>query len=248
MRKEENNFKNSHGFEFVSYIYGELDQAGEEAIETHLVECDECTMELASYSDARLGVIEWRREDFDPLATPAFVIPSLNKHAFSGRTGTRSGTVISRFVESLIALPLFGKAGLGAAAAAMVIALFYFGVDLRTGPTSIAVNENVENKNARSNSDPAIGSTSSTLVAGTDEKHKAIDTKDRPTLKSQPRQLIAARFTLHRPMSRKNEMASKDAVPRTSSKKAPRLSSTDEDDDKTLRLADLLADIGTSEE
>ena len=62
------NSDSEHGIDLVAYIYGEMDDAARDRFETHLAGCDKCAFELGSYADARLGVIEWRRNDFETLA------------------------------------------------------------------------------------------------------------------------------------------------------------------------------------
>ena len=61
--------------EIVSYMYGELGGKAEYDFETHLADCTVCTDEFAAVSDPRFSVFEWKREAFDPLPTPSFQLP-----------------------------------------------------------------------------------------------------------------------------------------------------------------------------
>src|SRR5437870_1692493 len=113
MLDRSHNSNGSHGTELVSYIYGELDERSQSAFESHLSECVDCAMELAAVSDARLGVIEWRRNDFDHLATPEFVIPEaapIRSVAEPKKVG-----FFARLTEAIFSLPLFVKTGVALA-------------------------------------------------------------------------------------------------------------------------------------
>ena len=61
--------------DIVPYMYGELPVAESSVFESHLVGCSECTDEFAAISNARYEVYEWKKLEFEPLVTPQFVIP-----------------------------------------------------------------------------------------------------------------------------------------------------------------------------
>jgi hypothetical protein len=246
MRNGSDKFNNEHGFEFLSYIYGELDEAGRDAFESHLTSCDECVMELASYSDARLGVIEWRREDFDHLETPAIVVPWLSEKqviAEAGPVGT-----FTRFIEALASFPRFAKAGIGFAAAAMAIGVFYFAASSPVVKPDVAGITNNDQPSSQvpdrseMHSEPKFTASSKTGV-------EPINTKNTAKRPEHVRPALAVRST-NQQMPRRTEIAStvtNKMVP-TATKKAPRLTTAEEEEDKSLRLADLFAEIGSSEE
>src|SRR3954471_9107038 len=133
------NFEQEHGLELVSYIYGELSDDRRSAFESHLQACDECVLELANYSDARLGVIEWRREDFDHLATPEVVITESQPEYV--HAGGRRG--LAAVLDSIFRLPIFAQAGLGLAAAALAIAMVYFAGFTPAGSDNLASNSSL---------------------------------------------------------------------------------------------------------
>src|SRR5689334_12711894 len=121
------NYHNSnpnHGTDLISYIYGEMDEAGQNAFESHLATCDKCAIELGEYSNARLGVVEWRRNDFEHLATPAIIIPSLQPASLVA--AERKPGIFASVIEAIGALSGFAQASLGLAAAALLIGIFYF--------------------------------------------------------------------------------------------------------------------------
>lgn len=63
------------GTAMMSYIYGELAESGRASIDDHLAVCSACTDEFAELSISRFSVYEWKREVFDSIPTPSFVIP-----------------------------------------------------------------------------------------------------------------------------------------------------------------------------
>ena len=63
------------GEDAVLYLYGELPDADRAIFETHLVDCTACTDEFAAIASARYEVYDWKKIEFDPIATPHFEIP-----------------------------------------------------------------------------------------------------------------------------------------------------------------------------
>jgi hypothetical protein len=61
--------------EIVAYIYREIGGRVELDFETHLADCTACTDEFAAVSNARFSVYEWKKDEFDHLSTPQFIIP-----------------------------------------------------------------------------------------------------------------------------------------------------------------------------
>jgi hypothetical protein len=246
MKNGDHSFKNDHGFEFVSYIYGELDRPGREAFEAHLATCDECAMELAVYSDARLGVIEWRREDFDHLETPVIVVPLMTEKRSTAVIEREPVRTFTGFVEALTSIPVFARAGLGLATASLAIGVAYF-VAYPPSEKNLAVNNKTETESVTSRGKDT-NSDITPFVAGKDDKTEARELIPISPYRHFRRQLAAIKIGDRRSPVHRSELASTHPISNASSKKAPRLSSVDEEDDKTLRLADLFAEIGTSEE
>ena len=59
----------------VLYLYGELPDAECALFESHLLDCTACTDEFAAMASARYEVYDWKKIEFDPIATPRFEIP-----------------------------------------------------------------------------------------------------------------------------------------------------------------------------
>ena len=232
-----------HGIELVAYMYGELDPASRTAFETHLAACDKCAFELGSFADARLGVIEWRREDFDPLATPMILVPDTQPvAAFADRPVAVSS--LQGLWESLLSWPLFARVGTGLAAAALVAGAVYF-TTVSLQPADVA-----DQKPAVINNSPAT--TAKEPVKEVVRYEPTPEPKRPAPLKSEkvidrhptPRiQLASSRTTV-----RSASSAGVRTRVQTASTKLPRLNNVEEEEDKSLRLTDLFAEIGTSEE
>src|SRR5438128_6778106 len=109
MLDRSHNSDENHGLDLVAYMYGELDSRASEAFESHLENCDECAVELGAFADARLGVIEWRRNDFEHLATPAIIIPETER-VTPVRRIEKIG-VFAGFLESISSLSAYASAG-----------------------------------------------------------------------------------------------------------------------------------------
>jgi hypothetical protein len=245
MRNVDQNLSNDHSFEFLSYIYGELDEAARDRFEEHLVRCDDCMFELAAYSDARLGVIEWRREDFDHLESPAIVIPWVSQNEAAAQVEPVGA--ISRFIEALSSLPLFAQAGMGFAAAALAFGVFYFATYSPSQPTKeVATNKSAETKPFVKPNDKPSNKVDTGTVAIKKEETSPHEIR---TVASRPerirRSVAAVRVNDRQPLLRRSETASTN---KAVTKSAPTLSTVEEDKDNTLRLADLFAEIGSSEE
>ena len=232
------------GPELLSYMYGELDGRRSADFESHLQLCDACTAELANVADARLGVIEWRREDFEPLATPVIVLPAIEPVAAVQKGG------IAAVIESIKNLPAWASAGMALAPAAVLFGVFYFGYfnvpatrnDVATTATAPAAAEKVLEPVATVNN----GSEKTVVAVETNTRdHNAVAAKAQPVAvrRNATPERIAAKHFVSQPLRTETATAVK-----TIKKSAPRLSSFDEEDDKSLRLADLFAQIGTSEE
>ena len=77
--------------DLIAYLYNEMPAAGRSTFESHLTACQTCTDEFAGLSQARFEVFDWKREEFDTLATPASAIaypesrPSLRERSISPR-------------------------------------------------------------------------------------------------------------------------------------------------------------------
>jgi hypothetical protein len=223
----------------VAYIYSEMAQAEIPAFEKHLAECSPCAEEFAAISDARLSVFEWHRDEFVPLATPVFEIPYKVPEKLS-----------EPVPEVGVFAGMFGNvrwlATAGAfAAVAVAIGLGYF--FLNPGPRDENLASKQVNEAVVSENEPVIS------------KNTAVnpDTPPEPVTKfrsiTPKRQVTATQVVARsrRPATKSVLVAANQKRRDTHSKVAnrnhlPTLDNFEDTEDDSLRLADLLADVDST--
>lgn len=222
----------SSGEELVTYLYDEMDAQASSNFESHLADCESCTGEFARISFARLDAYEWNRDEFASLATPRIVIPYVNaKPSVSWLDSLRG------FWGSSGRL-----AGAGAAFAALVVALgawFTF-----QEPVELA--GSTENRPSMS----AQGSP----VADAPQSENFMDTGAGSDLFTEP----ANDKSEFRPVKASSAGDQRHVAPRTQKPRRvvepdipvrnldpPRLNDFVDENDTTLRLGDLLAEVDT---
>lgn len=215
--------------EIVSYIYGEIDDVERGDFETHLADCTICTDDFAAISNARFSMFEWRKLEFDSLATPKIVIPELAKpvvaaHSESGWFATLVGLL------STARSPMIVAAGLLIFIGAGFVAITF----LRSGEPHIAAN--TIDEPTLSNAEIAIERPIVDVVFPVTNDGDSSTTK--PTHISTPQKFTPARKTIRAVNggTRRNQM------PLTAKK--PALNDFKEEPDKSLRLTDLFDEIG----
>jgi hypothetical protein len=205
--------------EIVSYIYDEIGATDRTNFERHLADCAVCTDEFAAISNARFSVFEWRREEFAHLSTPKIVIPFGEKQysiVENGSVGLMAGL---RGLLSISSWPVAVAAVLLVCLGFGFLAMTYIG----RGDQETAANINVppvlplDNPNKVTIGDPDVAKTSVGNRTG-----------------QGVRPVKAVEYRRARP----NRQTTSNNV------KAPVLNSYDDNDDKSLRLADLFDEIG----
>ena len=215
--------------DIVPYMYGELSVSGTTAFESHLVECSECTDEFAVISNARYEVYDWKKLAFDPIATPVFEIPyEAAEPAVSWVDKLRAA-----FGQSW-AVPSVAFAGL--IVASVIGAVFMF-----SGDDQLVV----QNDNKNSGGTTAVNSPRRDVLPvvsnPSETKPDQVKSDPVPAQISSPRQIEAKRIkavkasrTEEKPTSARNQ-------------KAPRLNEFTDEEDDSLRLAELFEDVETSD-
>ncbi len=61
--------------QIVSYLYSEANAKEKAAFDVHLNNCSTCTDELAGFGFVRSSIVEWKKEEFFNLETPSIQIP-----------------------------------------------------------------------------------------------------------------------------------------------------------------------------
>ena len=212
--------------DIVAYMYGELSSAEGSAFESHLLECVDCTDEFAAVSNARYEVYDWRKTEFEPLATPVFTIP------YGEPAVSLFDKVRSAFRPSWV-VP--GVAFAGIAIVSAVASFFYFSGD--TGSSVAQVNTNL-----RSVAAPAAEKEEPRIIAKDDVKRPAPE-------QAKPVRAVSGNSVRKRaPRADKNVAVRRPVevrVTSTPNQSAPTLNEFADDEDTSLRLAQLFEDIDT---
>ena len=223
-----------HSNEIVPYMYGELARSATSEFEAHLLECQVCTDEFAAMSAARYEVYDWKKLEFDPLATPAIEIPFGDVVAVSWIEKLRAA-----FAGSW-AMPASALASVAIVLA--IVALFVVSRDqvneLAQEKGNVLANDNT---NTRKSAPQTVVNEPPAAPRGpaADPEREA----PRPTVvKDTP--------ATKRPVNNQPTTAPRSSAPRQAAKQTPpvpRLNDFAEEEDNSLRLAELFEDIDTSE-
>ncbi len=223
--------------DILSYLYGEMPAAEYSTFESHLLDCGDCTDEFAAISIARYEVYDWKMTEFEPLETPVFVIPTPVPQLATGLSWV--DTLRNAFNHSW-AVPGFALAGLA------IISTFA-GVFNYTGGTE-------ELAQVNSNVTPVVESRSivenETLTAPPAMAKDSVE-EQAPPPGSKPEHAAAVRSVQKvkvRPARRSLAPRAVEAsATRTRERVVPRLNEFAEDEDTSLRLAQLFEDVDTSD-
>ncbi len=215
----------------VSYMYGELPAAECPAFESHLLDCSDCTDEFAAVSTARYEVYDWKKLEFEPLETPVFVIPA--RDVESATTSSWVDKLRGAFNQPW-AVPSAAFAGLAIISA--FAGIFYFAGG--TGSDVARVNSNVTS--VADPIAPVKESSIEPLVTATEDPAPVPAKSERVD----PRRTATKRSV--RTVRRSVEpRAAQPSALRTASTTAPRLNDFTEEEDTSLRLAQLFDDLDT---
>jgi len=227
--------------ELVSYLYNEIDDSERARLDDHLSDCITCTDEFASLSEPRFSVYRWQKTEFADLATPVIFgpweeapVPEVNAVESSSAS----------WIHALLAA--FRRPAFAFTAVPIVILIsFTVGLYVKYVPNA---KDDVATTNpetvVQAPSEPAAGSTivplprvekkrmvETHLAANENTKAKNSTQYAKAVKSSAPRQLM------------KNEVASTNTPNKpVSYRRAPRLSDFEEEEDNSVRLADLLAE------
>ena len=226
--------------EIVSYIYDELATSERAKFESHLAGCAICTDEFAGISNARFSVFEWQREVFAPLKTPEILVP-YERPVKTGAAAENEGWFAG------LRASLFGWPGLAGAAAALLVTF---------GAAYLAFNYKPVGEQPTAGIDPpaVIKETPASLPKNnvterqpsTDTPKPEVAVTNTPPTKEY--KVVRASNVDRKPKQIKN-LTAESLPPANVNKdvpkqKAPALSTLEEDDEGSLRLADLFDEGG----
>lgn len=234
--------------DIVSYMYNEMPAAKASAFELHILACTSCTDEFAEISSARYEVYEWKKLEFDPLPTPMFDLPV---HSQSAEVG---------FIEK-IRIAFGGWAVPSMAFAGLTVAILAGGILWDKSERDVAaVNSNAAPTSAEI--EPARP-----LIQKPLEKPDPRNVEPDPTVSAPGRivvqeqtprrdlktpRVVSSRAAEMRPISPAKQTSARNEIGTPASlrnpmRNAPTLNEFVEDEDTSLRLAQLFDDIETSD-
>ena len=215
--------------DMVPYMYDELSSVESMAFEQHLIDCADCTDEFAAISSARYEVYDWKKLEFDPLETPNFEIP------FEEVAGVSWSDKIRQMFAHAWAVPTVSFAALAIVAVATVSVIW-----LRSGEELVVKNPEPVAVPSQENAAPVP-------TGNVDTSSKAAVTVEQPATQAS----VSKRATLRRTgpqilrATRDRSIEIKQTTARNETRAVPRLNEYPDDEDTSLRLAELLDDIGS---
>lgn len=253
--------------QIVSYLYDEADAREKSKIETHLSSCAVCAEELAGLAAIRSSVIEWRNEEFSPLALPAIEIPYAKPPVLS-KSETNSN-VSDSLVNALRNLFSLSPALTASASFAVIAVLFGLIFLTAKSPNKIEVADTKSEKAEQILSAPQISNENSPALAlnenspietnqtqpaeqtvNSDISVKKADQKENSGLPAaQKNPIVKISETTKKPAKinkvepnpikiKADNIENKKSV-FAGTGKIPRLNNVEEEEDKSLRLAEL---------
>ena len=233
------------GDEIVAYIYDEIHSSQRGKFESHLAGCTVCTDEFAGISNARFSIFEWRKVEFAHLPTPKIAIPYRANSRDVERAGFFAG------LRGLSVMKGSSSAVMVAGAVLICVGLGYVAMNYVGNNSQLAGNnKSVDDEKAAppvmapdQQSVAVLPSTQLQKETNGNEKTISASTRTPPP----NREIRPARASIEtRKIREKNLTASRlPGQPSIQQKrKAPALTAYDDDDDKSLRLADLFDEGG----
>ncbi len=223
------NMKCSSSEEVVAYLYEELSDREKASFEGHLVNCDACTAEFAELSLARLDVYEWHRDEFVEMATPRIVIPY----------GEAATILWFDSVKAFLGSPArFATAGGAFAVLAIALGVWMFAAgDQEMAKVEVTPTPEIMEIVPAAIQPPPI------LPVREVDKIAVQPVSSPPKKSSDPQVVKASAAKDVKTQVRTQRVVTRNTQPiRTT---APRLNDFEDEDDNTLRLGDLLAEVDT---
>jgi hypothetical protein len=257
--------------EVIAYLYGEIAEKEKSAFETHVADCSNCTDELADFAFARFSVQEWRDAEFAHLETPVIKIP-FERKSDNITDSAVSDSWLAR-LRGLVSLsPAWATAGgalavlvigLGLVLAAInifqpaeVAELNNNSAKIAVSPTTEIIVQNPEkvfadNQNIKSSPEQSLSSRNkdAELIQPADapENKKSGSSKNTIAKISENgrNNKSAKQFSENAPANNRAASKTADKTLPAKARQVPGLVAYEEDEDKTLRLAELFDEFDT---
>ena len=223
----------SNGGDLLAYLYDEMRAADRETFELHLADCVSCIDEFAEISQGRYPVYEWKALEFDPMPTPRFVVPVEEVTA-------------GLFDKLRTAFTANRGLAFGSAAATILVAIF--------AAYAVYIQNGSENVVAVAQPEP-VASPVKKVVAPQPEPELKSPIRDdpakslavKPEATTKTGEIVKVSVRKPKPNEQAGVSESKPSpVPQRQIRSIPVLSVAEDDEDDSLRLADLFEDIGAS--
>lgn len=249
--------------QIIAYLYDEAGAGEKNNFEAHLKNCATCADEFTSFGSIRSSVLEWREADFDSLPAPHFDLETI--------TGAKPQIVVETEKPQSRFAAIWSNWVFNPALATAAVLLLFIGagiflyswqssneIDLAaipketnskitTAPTAEKVREeSSENKIADLNKNkkvPAEKSFQSTEVSNVKpnaivEKYDASNQPVKVSTKLPKNKSTSSQVAVETDNGIKQNAPNRKA-------KAPTLTNNDDDEDDSVRLSDLFAEIDT---
>ena len=252
-----NNHKNSCQFaeQIVFYLYDEFEAKEKLIFEAHLKDCRICADEYAGFGFVRSSVLEWRDADFSTLAAPTFAIPANDIENFSPVLSTESRSWFDQIRQMFSFSPALAATALAVAIVGVGIAFFAFNFlgrkEIAEQPKEkdlvrATVSPTIETTKKIANSADKIAETY--LPPTSDTTNLPKEAKRVKTIESEKAVVKvstgAPRNNLTNTAVAPKETPDKKLSP-VKKQRVPNLNELDEDEDETIRLADLFDELDT---
>lgn len=220
----------------ISYLYRELTPVEVEQFEAHLATCSCCVDELAALSEPHLAVYEWRTHVFEKFPTPSIELQLIPEHR------PHSEGLLDSLTALLADWPVGLRVGVVFAAVLVVGLSAYLFIRPLTG-TEVAQNQTVYRADDRVSTEehtltPEVEAAPSTANVTTSDPAETFTKTARAKHSTvTPRKTAVGR-------AGRTEFAS-NSKERSTTRHSLRLNNFEDDDDTTLRLADLFEEVGS---
>ncbi len=233
--------------QLVSYLYNEINGAEKLNFETHLRSCAICTDEFATFSGVQYSINDWKLQDFSTLETPVFEIsPKISRFVKTQELSENKGS----WLPGLRRLFSLSPRSWSLAAASFAILTVCVVIVL------LAVNYKKANEYSQNNAPKIIASptTEQTKVISPTEtpesQPKSVVQSKNPSIiiaKPEPKnnRLVKVNDSVRQPKKVENADIHKINPPKVNNQSKPSKFVIEDDDDNSLRLAELFDEIDT---